>query len=253
MAQVKLLKISADGVPLEFVEANEVVTFNTYTAQTAFLFTDPTTGYINQTAGNLIADDIMAKDRANIMASGSDILFGSVGDVAGELDAFKVPNVSALPTATPAYSSDQGYLVAYGGSLWVWDGTAWNDLGVSDSANQVLNSYIADEDLLARDVVYISANDNVSKALANNTSQSYAIGVAKAAADDTDPVDVVSDGLVTGYSGLTAGSRYYLSASNAGEIVSTIPAGSGNTVVQVGYAKSATALQLQILQLGRRA
>jgi hypothetical protein len=56
-----------------------------------------------------------------------------------------------------------------------------------------------------------------------------------------------------GFSGLTAGARYYLSAGTAGTITATIPSGTGNTIVQCGYAKSATDLQIQLLQLGRRA
>lgn len=252
MAQVKLLKIASDGVPLEFGSSDEI-TLASFTASTAFLFSDPTTGYINQTAGNLVADNIMGKDRANVMGAGSDVIFGSVGDVAGQLDAFKVPNSSAIPTATPAYSATQGYLVAYNGSLWMWDGSAWNDLGVADATGQLLNSYSAGENLSAVDALYISGANQVSKALADSTSKSYAVGFAKALASSGNPVDVVSGGVLSGFSSLTAGSRYYLDDTTAGAITTTVPTGSGKTVVQVGYAKSATALNIQILQLGRRA
>ena len=274
MAQVKLLKIASDGVPLEFNSTTDDITLNSFTVQgggpvmsgtgidmngqdvsdlSDLVFTDPSVGTINQTAGALIVNNIMAKERGNTMASGSDILFGAVGDVAGELDAFKIPNATALPTATPAASSTQGYLVAYNGSLWMWDGSAWNDLGVADAVNQVTNSYTADEALSARDALYISAANNVSKALANNTSASYMIGFAKTAAADTNPVDVVSEGVLGGFTGLTAGSRYYLDDTTAGAITATAPTASGKTIVQVGYAKSTTALQIHIEQLGRRA
>ncbi len=272
MAQVKLLKIASDGVPLEFSSTDDI-TLNSFTAGAGpvmsptgidmngqdvtdlsdLVFTDPSVGTINQTAGALIVNNIMAKERSNSMAAGSDILFGSVGDVAAELDAFKIPNATALPTATPAASATQGYLVAYNGSLWMWDGTAWNDLGVADTVNQVSNSYIADEALSARDVLYISAANNVSKALANNTSQSYAMGLAKAAAADTAAVDVISEGVMSGFTGLTAGSRYYLDDTTAGAITATAPTASGKTIVQVGYAKSTTALHIHIEQMGRRA
>lgn len=274
MAQVKLLKIAADGVPYEFDSASDDVTLNSFTVQGGgpvlsgtgldlnnqdvsdvqdLVFNNPTTGTINQTAGNLLVDNIMGKDRANLMALASDILFGAVGDVAAQVDSFKVPHMAAIPTATPAYSSDQGYLVSYNGSLWMWDGAAWNDLGTSDEAKQVANYYVADEALLLNDMVYISAANNVSKALADNTSKSYAIGFAQAAAADTDPVNIVSEGVLTGFVGLTPGARYYLHDANAGEITTTIPSGSGKTIVQAGYAKSATALHIHIEQMGRRA
>ena len=126
---------------------------------------------------------------------------------------------------------------------------SWED----NFAVQVFNSYTADEALLAVDALYISAADSVSKASASGGgAASRLMGFAKFAVADTEAVDVVSEGLLAGFSGLTAGSRYYLSAT-AGEITDTIPAGSGNTVVQAGYAKNATTLQIHIEQMGRRA
>jgi hypothetical protein len=44
-----------------------------------------------------------------------------------------------------------------------------------------------------------------------------------------------------------------LNASSAGAITATLPVGTGQTIVQAGYAKSATALQIHIEQMGRRA
>jgi hypothetical protein len=215
-------------------------------------FTDPAVGTIVQTAGALIIDNIMAKERSNAMTATSDILFGVATDTAGQVDAFKVPHLASSPTATPAANSNAGFLVAAGGSLWVWDGTAWNDLGVADSVSQVTNVYTADEALLIRDALYISAADNVSKASASAAGTAQLIGFAKAAAADTNPVTVISEGVLAGFTGLTPGARYYLSTT-AGTITATIPVGTGNTVVQAGYAKSATSLHIHIEQLGRRA
>ncbi len=271
MAQVKLLKIASDGVPLEF-GASDDITLNSFTAGSGPVmsptgidmnnqdlsdlknidFNDPSVNTIEQTAGALIIDNLMAKERSNAMTATSDILFGVATDTAGQVDAFKVPHLASAPTATPAANSNPGFLVSAGGSLYVWDGTAWNDLGVSDSANQVLNSYTADEALAARDALYISAADNVSKASASAAGTAQLMGFAKASAIDTGSVDVVSEGVLTGFSGLTPGARYYLSTT-AGTITATIPVGAGNTVVQAGYAKSATALHIHIEQLGRRA
>lgn len=275
MAQVKLLKIASDGVPLEFDSANDDITLASFTVQGGgpvlgatgldlnnqnvsdvndLVFNDPTTGTINQTAGSLIVDNIMAKERENLMTTAGGISFPVISDLAGQVDAFRLPSLAGTPTASPT-TGGEGHLVwdSTNDKLYAWTGSAWDDLSTVQAASQVVNSYTAAVAILARDVVYISAADNVSKALATNTSQSYAIGLAKAAAIATAPVEVQSEGVMTGFTGLTAGSRYYLDATVAGTITSSIPTGSGNTIVQVGYAKSTTALHIHIEQMGRRA
>jgi len=40
--------------------------------------------------------------------------------------------------------------------------------------------------------------------------------------------------------------------ATAGEITATVPTGTGNLIMQIGYAKSATELHLQLDTLGRR-
>lgn len=275
MAQVKLLKIASDGVPLEFDSAADDITLNSFTVQGGgpvlsgtgldaqnqdvsdvkdLVFNDPTTGTINQTAGALIVDNVMAKERNNVMTTAGAILFPAIGDVAGQLDAFQIPQSSALPTATPANNSNEGFLVGYNGKPYYWNGTSWDDLTTTQSAETVQNIYTADEALAARDALYISAADNVSKASgAGSGAASRLMGFAVAAAIDTAPVSVQSEGVLGGFTGLTAGSRYYLSAATPGLITATRPTGSGNTIVQAGYAKSTTALHIHIEQLGRLA
>lgn len=275
MAQVKLLKIASDGVPLEFDSAADEITLLSFAVDGGgpvlsgtgldlnnqdvsdikdAVFNDPTTGTINQTAGNLIVDDIMAKERENTMTTAGAIAFPVITDVAGEVDAFRLPALAGAPTASPT-NGGEGHLVwdSTNNHLYAWDGAAWDNLSTADEAKKIVNLYTADEAISANDALYISAADNVSKALADNTSKSYMMGFAKAAAADTDPVEVVSEGVLDGFSGLTAGGRYFLDDTTAGAIVNSAPTGSGKTVVQVGYAKSATALHIHIEQLGRRA
>lgn len=277
MGQVKLLKIAADGVPLEFDSTNDDITLKSFSVVGGgpvmdisgidmnnkdvsdlknLLFTDPTTGYINQTAGNLIVDNFMAKERSNAMTTAADILFPVITDVAGEVDAFRMPALAGAPSATPTVSG-AGYMVydSTNKKPYVWTGTEWDDLTTVTTAEQLDESgFTAGEAIAARDVLYISAADALSKALADNSSKSYAIGLATVAQGTVgQPVIPRVAGVLDGFSGLTAGNRYYLSAATAGAITNTIPTGSGNTIVQVGYAKSTTKLQIQILQLGRRA
>lgn len=275
MAQIKLLKIASDGVPLEFNSASDEITLASFTVQGGgpvlsgtgldmnnqdvsdiknLDFNDPSVSTIEQTAGALIVDNIMAKERENLMTTAGGISFPVVTDVAGQVDAFRLPALAGTPTATPS-TGGEGHLVwdSTNDKLYAWTGSAWDDLSTVQAASQVVNSYTADEALAARDMVYISAADNVSKALADNTSKSYAIGFAKAAALDTASVEVQSEGVLTGFTGLTAGARYYLDDTTAGLITSTVPTGSGKTIVQAGYAKSTTALHIHIEQMGRRA
>lgn len=277
MAQVKLLKIDADGIPVQMNDAADDITLNSFTVQGGgpvlsptgldlltenisnsgnIDFNDPSVNTIEQTAGALIIDDLMAKERDNLMAAGSSILFGAVADVAGELDALQVPQASAMPTATPANNANGGYLVEYNGELYMWDdvNTEWKNLSLAADANTVISEFTADEALAARDLVYISAADNVSKAnVAAGGAPARAIGFATAAALDMAQVNVQTDGILSGFTGLTPGSYYYADSATPGLITATRPVGSGNTIVLVGVAKSATQLFIDVQYLGRLA
>lgn len=275
MAQVKLLKIDADGVPREFNSAADDITLNSYTVQGGgpvlsgtgldmnntdvsdvqdLVFTAPSTGTINQTAGDLIVDNIMAKERSNVMTTAGDILFPVITDSAGEVDALRLPALAGPPTATPT-ASGEGFIVwdSTNDDLYIWDGAAWNNQNTVSSAQNLDDMYLAEAAIAARDVVYISSADNVSSAQADTSVKSQTIGFAIAAASPTDPVTVRKYGRLDGFTALTPGSRYYLSGAVAGAITTTVPTGSGHTIVQTGYAKNATTLDIQIQSLGRRA
>ena len=272
MAQVKLLKIASDGVPLEFGTGDDI-TLNSFTAGAGpvmsptgidmngqdvtdisdLSFTDPAVSTINQTASNLIINNIMGKDRHNLMTTNSSISFSVISDSGGQVDSFRLPALAGTPTATPT-NAGEGHMVwdSTNNKLYIWDGAAWDDQSIVSAANTLEDSYTADEALLIRDAVYISAADNVSKASASAAGTAQVLGFATAAAIDTASVNIRKFGVLAGFTGLTAGSRYYLSTT-AGTITATTPVGSGNTVIQVGYAKSTTALDIAIQSLGRRA
>lgn len=277
MAQIKLLKIDTDGIPVEMDTAADDITLNSFTVQGGgpvlsgtgldmngqnvsdageLAFTDPTTDGIQTTAGLLIADDIMGTDRSNEMQGGSDILFGAVADVAGELDAFQIPQASAMPTATPAANANGGFLVEYAGDLYMWDdvNSEWKNLGLASDANTVVSEFVADEALAARDLVYISAADNVSKADVSGGGQpSRTIGFATAAVSDTDPVNIQTDGILGGFSGLTPGGLVWADPSTPGGVTQTRPSGAGNTIIIAGVAKSATEVFIDVQFLARLA
>jgi len=275
MAQVKLLKIASDGVPLEFDSAADDITLNSFAVQgggpvlsgtgldmngqdvtdiSDLVFTDPAVGTVNQTAGSLIVNNIMAKERSNVMTTASDILFPVITDTAGQVDAFRLPAIAGVPSATPT-NSGEGYAVwdSTNNKMYIWDGSSWVDQSTISFAPSVQNSYVAGVGGVAiRDVVYISAADTVLPASASAAGTAQAMGFAVAAAAAAGAVSIQENGVMAGFTGLTAGARYYLNTT-AGAVTSTIPSGTGNTIVQVGYAKSATAMHVRIQQLGRRA
>lgn len=274
MAQIKLLKIDATlGIHQEHDAAADDLTFNSFTAGAGpvmsatgidmnntdvsdiqdLVFLAPSTATINQTAGNLIVDNIMAKERENTMTTAGGIAFPVVTDVAGEVDAFRLPALAGAPTASPT-NGGEGHLVwdSTNDKLYAWNGTSWDDLSTVSAAESIDNLYTAEVAVAARDVVYISSADNVSPASASAEATARAIGFATAAALAAASVSVRSEGILNGFAGLTAGSRYFLSTT-AGTITTTPPTGASNVVHQVGFAKSATALHIQLQHLGRRA
>lgn len=274
MAQIKLLKIASDGVPVEMNTASDDITLNSFTVQGGgpvlsgtgldmnnqdisevqdISFQAPSTATINQTAGALIIDNIMAKERQNLMTSAGGVIFPSITDTASQVDSLKLPHLATAPSVTPSYSADSGYLVSGNGKLYFWNGSAWDDYSTSLSAQQVASLFDAEGAIADRDCLYINSSGRVDLADCDTATSSQVCGFAKnSAAVQDDVVDVASMGILDGFSSLTVGSRYYLSGS-AGQISSSVPTGSGQSIVQVGYARSATELMIMIQQLGRRA
>lgn len=271
MAQVKLLKINATGLPEENGTGDEV-TFTSYTVTGGgpvldatgldlnnqdisdidlISFNDPTAASIVLTAATYVPDDLMFESKENSLDVGAAILFPVISDAAGEVDAIRLPALAGVPTATPA-DGGEGYMVwdSSDNKLYIWDGAAWDDQSTVQSANRVTNNYTAGVALAAVEAVYISAANTVQKADAATNFQ--VIGFAESAALITASVPVASEGVLGGFTGLTAGSRYYLSAT-AGAISATVPTTSGQSVIQVGYAKSATELHIQRQFIGKRA
>lgn len=273
--QVKLIKIDTNGLVEMDTSADEITLLSfTVTGGGPVLsgsgldmndtdisdvqdlaFVDPSTGTINQTAGAVIVDDLMAKERNNTMTTAGEILFPTVTDVSGEVDNFQVPTLAGAPTASPT-NAGAGFLIydSTGKSMWVWTGTEWDNMNTVASANNLDNNFLSDAAFLIRSAVYISSANHVSAAKADAFATSKVIGcatIAATAAEETIPVR--SFGILGGFSGLTAGAAYYLSAATAGAITATIPTGSGNSVIEIGVAKSTTELFVNPQIIIRRA
>lgn len=274
MSQIKLLKINGDGTPVEMNTSSDDITLNSYSVQgggpvlsasglnlnsqpisglTNVTFVAPSTDTINQTAGNLVIDNIVAKERSNSLTTAGEVLFPVVTDTASTVDNFRIPQLAGFPTATPT-NSGSGFLVwdSSDNKMAAWNGSAWQDLSVANDSLQIQDTYVAGAALSAQDVVYLSAANTVSQAKADAAATSYAMGFAKAAALSSANVIVVKNGSMSGFSALTAGARYFVSPTTAGQITATLPVGSGQSIVMVGYARSATQLDIQFQNLGRR-
>lgn len=108
--------------------------------------------------------------------------------------------------------------------------------GVVTDGN-VSGTYTCDASLAVKDVVFFSAPLTVEKADATQVTTVPAIGMVASKPTPTSAV-VRLFGEVTGLTGLTIGT-YYLSLT-PGQITQTVPAGAGQVVQKVGFAKSST-------------
>lgn len=133
------------------------------------------------------------------------------------------------------------------GEVLGYDGSEWtNQPADSGGGGNSEVTVTAGEDLAAGDMVYVSGSGEVSKAVATSEVGHVAIGAAKAAAMSGSDAVIVIQGVVEGYTGLTAGSLYYLSET-AGEVTDTAPTDEGSYVLPVGVAITDTSLAINVL------
>lgn len=208
-------------------------------AQVKPLKFNSTTGRPRQTDSSADEITFLTGQFGNVKMAGNTI---SSQDVNG--------NITILPNGSGSIQLDgQNWPQADGTANQILKTDGAGQLSYVDAfASKISNSYTADEALLAVDALYISAADNVSKADASAESTARVIGFAEAGAADTASVNVVSEGVLGGFTGLTAGATYFLSET-AGLITTTPPSNDESAVVQVGYAKSTTELHIHIEQV----
>jgi microcystin-dependent protein len=115
---------------------------------------------------------------------------------------------------------------------------------ISDAQRAVILDSAAFEASVADgEVVYWdSANSLFDEALADGTAKQNAVGIA-----DVTNSKVYAFGSCPILSGLTPGSRYYLSGSVAGALTTTAPA---SNIVTIGIAKSASEIVVDVDQAG---
>lgn len=249
MAVVKVLKIGTNGVPTEQASGDDA-SFNSYNVGS------PSTHGLVATAGEIAFDNVVAKERDNVFTTAGALLFPTISDSAGQVDALRLPQLAGVPSATPT-ASGEGFLVwdSTDDRLYAWTGSAWSNAFVSASSTPIVvdsTTFVADTGGVSiRNALYISAAGKVKPA--DNTSASTAglMGFATNTASATNAVNVQYAGVLGGFSSLTAGAIEYLGTSGA--LTETVPSASGSTIVQAGYAASTTQLLIQMQFLGVRA
>lgn len=98
------------------------------------------------------------------------------------------------------------------------------------------------------DVVYISSGTTVKQAEASSytTVRAQAVAVESVSAGASGLYQY--EGVANVFSGLTPGATYFLSPSSPGQLVSSPPTGTGEWVMVVGQAFSATELSIELGQ-----
>jgi hypothetical protein len=101
----------------------------------------------------------------------------------------------------------------------------------------------AGEDLKAKDALFISDSGIVKKADSTFTDRSLVVGIAAKDAKKGEKVIIIIGGKAKGYTGLHAGSKYYLDTN--GQITSDAPLDLSHAI-PVGVAFSETELIVQV-------
>lgn len=102
------------------------------------------------------------------------------------------------------------------------------------------DTYTCDSGIAVRDAVYLSSDDTVAKADADDETKQPLIGFVVSKPTSTSCI-VKYSGELGGFTGLTIGVNQYLSET-PGEITTTAPTASGSIVQKVGFARNSTTL-----------
>lgn len=100
--------------------------------------------------------------------------------------------------------------------------------------------------ITAKDLVYMEAAGTIARATAASGTPQQCMGWATTSVTTGNPVTMQLEGIVSGLTGLTAGSRYFLSdVTPGGLLISPGPVGSGKLAQYIGTALSTTELNFE--------
>lgn len=122
-----------------------------------------------------------------------------------------------------------------------------NDHGAASSltGDNIISGVTCDATVAVGNVVRMNGSTAVN-ALANNSTNSKVIGVCTAKASSTECSIQVTGFTSAIFGGLTPSQNYFLSESSPGALTTTAPTGSGEIVIHIGRAYTASQLVIQI-------
>lgn len=179
-------------------------------------------------SGLISIQGIVAKTNGSLL-----ILTNNTGN-----DVEILNNVSNILTGTESditFRNRTSLIFTYSGQIG-----RWVIIGGTGGATSSVK-LIAGEALSANDLVYQSKVDGkVYKASNDDDDKVDVLGFARKAALINASVEIVTGGVLKGFTGLSVGTLYYLGLNGA--ITTTAPSTNGSWVVSVGMAVSATEL-----------
>jgi hypothetical protein len=218
-----VMSASSNATTLQLIGSGSAIFSVSGSDGSIFAITDITASNANIFSVSTGSIDIFTVDqlkRVNI--SGSLIVTGSI-----------IGTASFATTASFALNAGGG-----GGSGFPFAGTALITGSIVLTSGSGFPSLLASETLTAGDFVNIFSG-GVRRASSTDTTK-QAHGFVTSSASSTNPVVVFYSGLNTQVSGLTAGARYFLSASGAES--TTAPTLTGQLSQEIGVAISTTAI-----------
>jgi hypothetical protein len=225
-----VMSASSNVTALQLIGSGSTILSVSGSSGSIFSVTDVAASNLNLFSVSTGSIDIFTVDSLkNVRISGSLIVTGSI---TGSLQG----TASFATTASFALNGGGG-----GGSGFPFAGTALITGSIVLTSGSGFPSLLASETLASGDIVNIFSGGVRKASSTDITKQAH--GFVTASYSATNPVVVFYSGLLTGTSGLTAGARYFLSAS--GTESPTAPTLTGQLSQEIGVAISTTALLFQ--------
>lgn len=198
------------------------------------LLADAQTPLSHNHAGEDITSGTVADARiASTIARDSEVVLQTLADAKGDIVA-----ASAADTWVRVAVGTNGQVLTADSSAS--GGVAWDDASGGGSGDALtLDVNQSGHGLAVQDVVKLSGSGTYAKAQANSEANAEVVGIVSAVAD-TDNFTLTMYGLVTGFSGLTAATVYYLDDDTAGLLTTTEPTDAGDISKPVLIARTTT-------------